>query len=92
MKVTDHTVEKLIDPTGILSGERYEFLLNLEVPEDDELFSENGIALRVIFAVDENGSRMSQYNFIEQVTNRALDFALDEDEEVEITKYCTQNI
>ena len=39
MKITSYLVEKLIDPTGILSGDRYEFILDIEVDEEDDLFS-----------------------------------------------------
>lgn len=89
MKITGHNIEKLYDPTGILSGDRYELFLNLDVPEDDELFSEHGLSLRVIFAVDENDSRIIQYNFYEQGTNQILDFALEDEEIDMVTQYCT---
>ncbi|MBM7584006.1 hypothetical protein JOC86_000543 [Bacillus pakistanensis] len=92
MKITNHTVEELKDPTGILEGDRYEFELKVEVPEDDELFTEEGMYVKVIFVVDENGPRMAQYQLIEENTNRILDFALEEEEEVMILDYCQQNL
>ncbi|MBS4176798.1 DUF6509 family protein [Lederbergia citrea] len=92
MNITGHSVEKLNDPTGILAGERFEFFLEVDIPEDDDLFSENGLSLRVIFAIDEKGARISQYNFIEQNTNQGLDFALEEEEETLVTEYCAQYI
>lgn len=92
MNILGHTVEELHDPTGILVGERYEFFLQVEIPEDDELYSEHGLSLRIILAVNENDVRISQYNFIEQGTNRILEFALEEDEENEVIDYCKRHI
>ncbi|CAM3994434.1 DUF6509 family protein [Lederbergia lenta] len=92
MNIIGHTVEELHDPTGILVGDRYEFFLQIEIPEDDELYSEHGLDLRIILAVDENGARISQYNFVEQGTNRILEFALEEDEENIVIDYCKQHI
>jgi hypothetical protein len=45
---TSYTVENVRDPFGILSGKRYEFVINLDVAEDDELYVENGVSTRVI--------------------------------------------
>jgi len=42
MEITNHVVDKMNDPTGIIEGDRYEFLLDVEVEEDDELFTEGG--------------------------------------------------
>ena len=92
MNITSHTLEKLHDPTGILSGDRYEYLLAIEVPEDDELYSENGLHLRVIYAVDENGGRIVQYHFVDESTNQSIDFALEEDEEALVSEYCAKQI
>ncbi|MFD6441322.1 DUF6509 family protein, partial [Peribacillus sp. NPDC060186] len=49
LNITEYSVEKLNDPFGILSGERFEYFLDIEVPEEDELFSENGLYIRVLF-------------------------------------------
>ncbi|MBS4199292.1 pullulanase [Bacillus sp. FJAT-49732] len=92
MEITGHTVEQLLDPTGILEGDRYEFFLDLDVLEDDELFSENGIQLRVIFSIIGDEKRVANYNFMEQVTNQFLDFALDEEEEKMVADYCSQHL
>ncbi|WP_335871545.1 DUF6509 family protein [Bacillus sp. 2205SS5-2] len=92
MNITGHTVEKLHDPTGILSGDRYEFFLTLEVPNDDELFSEHGLYLKVTFVNEEEASKIAQYQFIEQTTEQYLDFALEEEEEELVKSYCQQNI
>jgi hypothetical protein len=92
MEITGHIVEKLNDPTGIIVGDRYEFFLNIEVPEDDELYSENGVLLKVIYAVEDHESRIALYQFIERATNEVLDFALEDEEEELVNEYCKQHI
>lgn len=91
MEIKDHEVELLIDPTGILSGDRYEFFLDIEVAEDDELSSVNGLKLRVIFAVTEEEQKILHYEFIESATNSVLDFALEEEEKDLIYSFCKKN-
>ncbi|MFY4775623.1 DUF6509 family protein [Metabacillus sp. RGM 3146] len=92
LTISSHAVELLEDPFGILPGDRFEFILNLEVPEDDELYSEKGIYLRVIYTVENELSRISQYQFFERETDQYFDFALDEEEEVMVASYCLQNL
>lgn len=92
LNITGHSVEKIEDPFGILSGERYEFYLQVEVPEDDELFSEFGLKVRVLYIMDEKGMRISNYHIIENNTDKVLDFELEEDEELLIDNYCRQNM
>ncbi|PLR98835.1 DUF6509 family protein [Bacillus sp. T33-2] len=88
MEITGHTVELLEDPFGLLEGDRYEFFLNIEVEEEDELYSENGLLLKVIFS----GNSILQYYFIEKTTEKVLDFALEEDEEEDVKAYCLNNL
>jgi hypothetical protein len=88
LNITDHEVEKLEDPFGLLSGERYEFFLELEVDEEDELYSEKGVGLRCIFVRDESGDKITSYHFFEHGTEKVLDFELEEDEEVLVLTYC----
>lgn len=90
--VTSHTVEKLLDPTGILLGERYEFTLNIDVPEDDELYSEHGLKIKAIYVVNQSDSRLAQYYIIEQETEIIQDFELEEDEEQLIKEYCQSHL
>jgi hypothetical protein len=52
--------------------------------------SENGIRLKLIFAVEGEKTKIAQYDFIEKTTERFLDFALEEEEEKEIEQYCQQ--
>ncbi len=92
MNITGYTVEKLKDPTGILEGDRYEFFLDIEVPEDDDLYSENGIELKVIYAVDTNSERIAQYYFYEKSTQKVLDFELEEEEETIVKEFCKTHL
>ncbi|WP_078380515.1 DUF6509 family protein [Sutcliffiella halmapala] len=92
MNITGHEVEKLKDPTGILEGERYEFILDIEVPEDDELFSDNGLYLKVIIAVDDNDTRVAQYNLFEENSSKLLDFELEEEEISIVKEYCVKKL
>ncbi|MFC4410376.1 DUF6509 family protein [Chungangia koreensis] len=88
MEITSYTVEEIKDPTGIIEGKRYEFLLDIEVEEDDELFRENGLELRVILSSSESSDRIVQHFFIDKRTQEVLEFAMDEDEEAEVLEFC----
>ncbi len=92
MNITNHMVEKMNDPTGIIEGQRFEFLLDVEVEEDDELFTEGGLELRVILASEESGVRIVQYHFTDKGSKEVLDFALEDDEELEILAYCKNQL
>lgn len=92
MNITGHTVEKLEDPFGLLTGDRYEFFLKLVVDEEDELYSDSGIGLKVIFVIDGNEEKISSYHFFESGSEQILDFALEEDEEELVLNYCKENI
>jgi len=91
LNIIGHEVEKLVDPFGLLSGDRYEFFLELEVDEEDELFSEKGVGLKVILVSDENGDRITNYHLYEKDSDKVLDFALEEEEEELVLTYCQQN-
>jgi hypothetical protein len=90
MNIIESTIEKLEDPFSILAGDRYEIFLTLEIDEEDELYSEHGIRLKLIFAVEGENTKIAQYDFIEQTTERFLDFALEDEEEKEVKEYCKQ--
>jgi peroxiredoxin len=92
LNITGHTVEKLEDPFNLLSGDRYEFFLELEIEEEDELYSEKGVGLRLIFVIDEAGPRVSHYHLYERETDKILDFELEEDEELLVFNYCKENL
>jgi peroxiredoxin len=92
LNIKGHTVEKIEDPFGLLSGERFEFFLELEVDEEDELYSEKGVGIRVLYIIDEKGHRISNYHLYESETEKVLDFALEDDEEEMVYNYCKENI
>ncbi|WP_226642067.1 DUF6509 family protein [Mesobacillus subterraneus] len=92
MNITGHTVEFLEDPFGLLSGSRYEYFLNIEVDEEDELYTEKGLLLKVLFLVNGEETKILQNYFIEQETEKVLDFELEEDEVVQVQKYCEENL
>ncbi|MEH7181147.1 DUF6509 family protein [Neobacillus vireti] len=92
LNITGHTVEKLVDPFGLLSGDRFEFFIDIEVDEEDELYTDKGIGIRVLFVVDDNGSKISNYHLYERGTDKVLDFELEEDEELLVFNYCNENI
>lgn len=92
MEISSHSIERLEDPFGILSGERYEFYIHINVSEDDELFSDRGLKVKVLFIRDEKGDRISHYHIIENETEKVLDFNLDEDEEQQLFHYCKDQL
>jgi hypothetical protein len=92
MNITGHTVELLEDPFGLLTGSRYEYFLNIEVDEDDELFTEKGLLLKVLFLDNGDEKRILQSYFIEQETEKVLDFELEDDEIVQVKSYCEENL
>jgi hypothetical protein len=91
LNITGHSVEKLEDPFGLLSGDRYEFFLELSVDEEDELYSDTGIGLRVIFVRDAGDEKISNYYLYERGKEKVLDFALEDDEEALVLEYCKHN-
>ncbi|MFJ5622050.1 DUF6509 family protein [Peribacillus loiseleuriae] len=90
--ITEYSIEKLKDPFGILTGERYEVLLDIAVPEDDELFTEAGIYIRALYKVEDNQSTIIKYDLLERGTDKLLDFEL-EDEEIEAVRaFCIEHL
>ncbi|WP_054954696.1 DUF6509 family protein [Paenibacillus dakarensis] len=92
LTIKEYTAELVKDPFGILPGKRYEFVFDLDVPEEDELFRENGVYVRVIFLVDEGQSRIVKYDFYERTTDAYLDFDMEQDEEEQLTAFCKDNL
>lgn len=89
--ITTYTVEQIKDPFGILSGKRYEWMLEIEVEEEDELYSENGLQLRVIYQVEDEQSKIVNYEFLESGTNRYLDFELEDEEKAFVEAFCKEH-
>ena len=92
LTITNYTVELIKDPFGILAGKRYEFILDLDIPEEDELYSPNGVYARVVIKVDGNKISMISNDLMERSTNRILDFDMEEDEEQVVTAFCTEHL
>ncbi|MBD8034321.1 MULTISPECIES: DUF6509 family protein [Solibacillus] len=92
MNITQFSVEEILDPTNIIEGKRYEFLLDVEVDEEDELYSAAGLEIRVIVGVIEENVRIVNYFIMDKANNEFLDFALEEDEEAEILAICKEEL
>lgn len=92
LTITDYSVEFVKDPFGILAGKRYEFLLDIEVEEDDELYSENGLYIRVIYLVDESRTGIVKYELYERGKERYLDFDLEEEELQQVDAFCKEHV
>ena len=88
MNITEYTVEEIKDPTGILSGKRYEFVFHVEMPEEDELYNEHGLQLKVLYLVDEKQRKILNYHFYDSLENNFLEFAMEEEEEKLINEFC----
>ncbi|PZD97039.1 pullulanase [Paenibacillus sambharensis] len=88
LNISEYSVEYVKDPFGIIAGKRYEFILDLTIEEDDELFSPQGVYARVIFGVEDTGSRIVKYDLVERTTDRYLEFDLDEEELQELEAFC----
>lgn len=89
---TSYTVENVRDPFGILSGKRYEFVINLDVPEEDELYEENGVSARAVIKVEEGNVKIVSCDLLETTTGKLLEFDLEEDEEAELTQFCKEHL
>ncbi|AST91879.1 MULTISPECIES: DUF6509 family protein [Sutcliffiella] len=92
MNIIKHEIEEIVDPTGILTGKRYECILHLDVEEEDELYSESGVYVKVLIAMDDNGPRLLSHHLYEEATNKYLDFELEEDELAVILSYCVEHL
>ena len=92
MEIGAFSVEEIKDPTNIIEGKRFEFLIDLEVDEEDELYSEAGIEIRVIAGQKEEEVRILNYFLIDKADNEVLDFALEEEEEAMILHFVQQEL
>lgn len=90
--VTTYTVVKMKDPFGILPGERYELLLDLEVDEEDELHQDEGVSLRVVYVKEEPGERIVKYEFQKTSTGGYLDMEMEEDELAMVSSFCRETL
>lgn len=92
MNILAYTMEEIVDPTHIIEGERYEFLLDINVDEDDELYSEEGLEIRTIIAKKEDAISLVNYFISTKADEKLLDFALEDDEEEMILTFCKEHI
>jgi hypothetical protein len=92
MKITGYAVEKLNDPFGILTGDRYEFYLDIEVSEEDELYCEKGLYIKVLYVVEESSQKIISYGLYENSTEKYLDFELEEDEIQIVEAFCKEHL
>jgi hypothetical protein len=92
MEIGAYSVEEIKDPTNIIEGKRFEFLIDIVVDEEDELYSEAGIEARVIVGQKEKEVRILNYFLIDKAENEMLEFALEEEEEDMIFRFVQEEL
>lgn len=92
MNITGFAVEKQTDPFGILTGDRYECYLDIDVSEEDELYRENGLYIKVLYVIEDNSERIVNYSLHETTTDKYLDFELEDDELEVVAAFCKENL
>ena len=92
MEITAFSIEEIKDPTNIIEGKRYEFLLDVEVDEEDELYSAAGIEIRVIAGQKDEEVRVLNYFLTDKADDKMLDFALEEEEEAMILTFVREKL
>lgn len=91
MEITNYQVEWIRDPFGILAGKRYEFMLDLNVDEEDDLYTPNGVYIRAVYRVEDEQGKLVTYDLVEKGTDKLLEFDLEDDEEAELAEFCSQH-
>lgn len=92
LTVKSFIVEHIKDPFGIISGQRYEFMVHLDIPEDDELYVDGGVTARTIVKVENETVSIVTYDLIGTTTHQILEFDLEEDEEAELLQFCKDHL
>ncbi|MDI4649962.1 DUF6509 family protein [Cohnella hashimotonis] len=92
MNITAYSVELVKDPFGILSGRRYEFKLEVEVEEEDELYSEQGVYARIVYKVEDGTSDILTCDWMEKTTNRYLALDAEPEELAELAAFCASHL
>jgi len=92
VNITAYTVELVPDPFGILKGKRYEFKLEVEVDEEDELYSEHGVYARIVYKVEEASSGILTCDWTERTTDRYLELAAEPEELAELAAFCAAHL
>ena len=88
MNITQFSVEEILDPTNIIEGKRYEFILDVEIDEEDELYHEAGIEIRVLLGEKDGEPFILNYFIMEKAEGEYLDFALEDEELAMILTFC----
>ena len=91
-EITEFTIEQLKDPYGIIAGERYEFMLDLQIDEEDELYEESGVVLRVIAAVKDDKITIAKYEFLNASTNQYIALDMEEEELAMVEAFCREQL
>lgn len=92
LTITEYSAELVKDPFGILVGERYEFLLDIAVDEEDELYSEQGVYIRAIYSITPEREGIIKYELYERNTRNFLEFELEDDELAEVEEFCKNHL
>jgi len=92
MDITQFSMEEILDPTNIIEGKRFEFILDVDIDEEDELYHEAGIELRVLIGEKDGAPFILNYFIMEKAEGEYLDFALEDDELEEILTFCKEEI
>ncbi|MCG7346067.1 DUF6509 family protein [Sporosarcina sp. ACRSL] len=92
LEIIEYSMIELIDPTGILTGIRYEFRIYVKFDEEDELYNEKGTGIRVIYAVDEGEGKLASYHLFDRATEQVLDFDLEDNEIAQLAAFCEEHL
>ncbi|MGN7388274.1 DUF6509 family protein [Sporosarcina sp. SAFN-015] len=92
MEIIEYSMIELIDPTGILSGNRFEFRIYVKFDEEDEVYNEKGTGIRVIYAVNEGVGKVASYHLFDRATDEVLDFDLEDEEVAELAVFCREQL
>lgn len=92
MNIINFTMEELVDPTGIIQGKRYEFLLDVEVDEEDELYSEAGTQIRLLIGDEGEGPFIINYFIMDKKDEHYIELALEEEEEQYLLAFCKEQL
>ncbi|WP_313235135.1 DUF6509 family protein [Sporosarcina ureae] len=91
MQIINHKAQELVDPTGIIDGQRFEFLLTVKFDEEDELYNEEGTGLRMLYSAKDGQRKMLTYQFYELATESPFDVEWDEEEQTSAEQYCMEH-
>ncbi|MCI3922184.1 DUF6509 family protein [Paenibacillus sp. TRM 82003] len=91
MEISAYSVERVKDPFGIIDGQRYEFFLDVEVDEEDELHSEAGLSVRVVYSVEAARERLVSYQLLERSTEKPIDLELEPEEVALLEAFCKEH-